>query len=405
MAHFKKPGWTQFPNEIFDQLMPVLSGAQFKVLCLIARQTAGWHKDRERLSLVQIMDRTGLSRQGTVDSIQALEEKDYIVKGGGVMRSRTDKPEACWYELSVEDSGGEYEENGTVNSVDRSGNNQQSTQLTVEETGTVNSVDRSTVNSVDSPIRSKEIKEIDIKESSDLQLDEDVSVFIKNAYRRSRGAKVTSANIKQANHRILELEVSYGPEEFRQSLWAYLSESSEWLRQNKWPLAAFLKKMESCGAYQIPREEPRREVQQELPGTEPPQCPILDMSQIAARYHELAPHAPKFFLSSGSKPEFPALHDPEFFPRMDEVFMKVESLWSTGRTKNITWLNLPWVMKSKNGVLNWNTLMMGTIDGMCRDEAGGGKNSTLSPGEAEDLKTRTIAMLARKRKEREKSAV
>lgn len=248
----------------------------------------------------------------------------------------------------------------------------------------------------------------------DLQLDEEPMAFVKNAYRQSRPAKLPNASeLKRfrIEERVTELECGYGPEEFRTALWAYLGESTDWARQNKWPLAAFLKKMESCGAFTIPKSPtPRIEnvrfdpvyrapVQAELPGTEPPVCPKLDMDQIAARYKELAPHAPPLIMSRGSRPDFPALHDPDFFARMDDIFRKMESLWLIGTKDEIGWLNLPWVMKSRDGLLNWNALMMGSLDGMCgRKSAPSSGNRPMTKQESQRVADSAIALLRKGKK-------
>jgi phage replication O-like protein O len=55
---------TQVPNCIMDEHMRNLTGSALKVLLLICRKTIGWHKDRDRISQSQIMEATGLSKNG-----------------------------------------------------------------------------------------------------------------------------------------------------------------------------------------------------------------------------------------------------------------------------------------------------------------------------------------------------
>lgn len=55
---------TQVPNCIMDEHMRNLSGSALKVLLLICRKTIGWHKERDRISQSQIMEATGLSKNG-----------------------------------------------------------------------------------------------------------------------------------------------------------------------------------------------------------------------------------------------------------------------------------------------------------------------------------------------------
>lgn len=62
------PNYTQIPN-VLIALMPEMGEAELKVTLAIARKTFGWHKDRDKLSLSQLMDLTGLSRQGVINGI------------------------------------------------------------------------------------------------------------------------------------------------------------------------------------------------------------------------------------------------------------------------------------------------------------------------------------------------
>jgi len=64
---------TQIPNIIFDQFMAKMSHAEFKIVMAVARKTYGWHKDKDRISLTQIIELTGVSRQKILDSIKSLD--------------------------------------------------------------------------------------------------------------------------------------------------------------------------------------------------------------------------------------------------------------------------------------------------------------------------------------------
>lgn len=81
----------------------------------------------------------------------------------------------------------------------------------------------------------------DTEKTYDLQDGTSVLEFVKNAYRQSRGAKITNADLKRFAERIMEAEQSASPEEFRTGLWKFLETSSDWLRENKWPIMAYLK--------------------------------------------------------------------------------------------------------------------------------------------------------------------
>jgi len=91
IRRFKVPSHTQVPNEIFDELMHDLSGAEFKVLCYIARRTYGFHRIEDSISLKQICEGiltrdgrrldhgTGLARSTAVLAIRGLVSQGLIL--------------------------------------------------------------------------------------------------------------------------------------------------------------------------------------------------------------------------------------------------------------------------------------------------------------------------------------
>src|SRR5512139_3555468 len=92
--HFKgfiSPRYTQVPDELFDELMAHLSGAELKVLLYIIGRTFGIKKDNDDISLSQnckgiimrsgeVLDKgTGLSKQSVVTALKGLIEKKAII--------------------------------------------------------------------------------------------------------------------------------------------------------------------------------------------------------------------------------------------------------------------------------------------------------------------------------------
>jgi hypothetical protein len=87
---FSKPTFTQVPDEVFDELMPRLSGSEFKVLMYIVRRTFGFKKDSDSISLTQMTDGiktrdgrqldhgAGLARSTAVAALNGLIEKGVI---------------------------------------------------------------------------------------------------------------------------------------------------------------------------------------------------------------------------------------------------------------------------------------------------------------------------------------
>jgi hypothetical protein len=87
---FQFPTTTPVPDEVFDVLMPQLSGAALKVLLYICRRTFGFKKASDSISLSQIAtgittrdgrvldSGTGLSKRHVINALKVLEKKNII---------------------------------------------------------------------------------------------------------------------------------------------------------------------------------------------------------------------------------------------------------------------------------------------------------------------------------------
>ncbi len=71
--------FTQIPNYIIDS-MATMHRSTFAVVMWVARQTVGWQKQWDRISLTQFQDGTGLSRQGVIDAIADAVERGWIAQ-------------------------------------------------------------------------------------------------------------------------------------------------------------------------------------------------------------------------------------------------------------------------------------------------------------------------------------
>jgi phage replication O-like protein O len=76
MSEFK-PNTTPYPNFLFE-IMHTLCESEIKVLNAIVRKTYGWHKEKDKISLSQMMKLTGLSRQACHDGKEGLIAKGII---------------------------------------------------------------------------------------------------------------------------------------------------------------------------------------------------------------------------------------------------------------------------------------------------------------------------------------
>lgn len=65
------PNHTQTPNEFYDHYLRIIDNmAELKVTLVAIRKTFGWHKERDRISLSQFEELTGLSRPSCIDGIR-----------------------------------------------------------------------------------------------------------------------------------------------------------------------------------------------------------------------------------------------------------------------------------------------------------------------------------------------
>jgi phage replication O-like protein O len=96
--------YTVVPDDLFDDLLPELSGAELKVLLYIVRRTFGFKKDADTISLQQIckgittkdgrrLDRgTGLSEPTVVTAIKGLVAKNIIAATRQRSAAKGDEP-------------------------------------------------------------------------------------------------------------------------------------------------------------------------------------------------------------------------------------------------------------------------------------------------------------------------
>lgn len=74
----KKPNYFSFPNEVVDEHLKSLSGAELRILLLLFRETKGWRRDTTVLSISRIMELTGLGKSSICEASRSLEEKTLI---------------------------------------------------------------------------------------------------------------------------------------------------------------------------------------------------------------------------------------------------------------------------------------------------------------------------------------
>jgi len=89
---FSSPRYTQVPDEVFDELLSELTGAELKVLMYVIRRTFGFKRDSDHISLSQmvngivkkdgvVLDKgTGLAKDSVVRATKSLVEKGILIR-------------------------------------------------------------------------------------------------------------------------------------------------------------------------------------------------------------------------------------------------------------------------------------------------------------------------------------
>ena len=76
---FEKPNHTQTPNSFFDEsLRHITSLPELKVVLAVIRKTLGWQKEKDRISMSQIRDLTGMKQQSVKRGIDLALEHGFI---------------------------------------------------------------------------------------------------------------------------------------------------------------------------------------------------------------------------------------------------------------------------------------------------------------------------------------
>src|SRR3954466_979968 len=113
---FRSPSYTPVPDELFDELLVDLSGAELKVLLYIIRRTFGFKRESDNISLSQmltglktqdgrVLDRgVGLSKKTLLVALRALRERGVIVAEWRQSVEKGNEPTAyCLNVLSPDD--------------------------------------------------------------------------------------------------------------------------------------------------------------------------------------------------------------------------------------------------------------------------------------------------------------
>ncbi len=70
------PNYTPVPDELFDEQLPDLSGAELKVLLYIMRRTFGFKRDSDNISISQMLNGLRSRNNYQMDRGVGLEQED-----------------------------------------------------------------------------------------------------------------------------------------------------------------------------------------------------------------------------------------------------------------------------------------------------------------------------------------
>ena len=111
---------TPFPNWLLDKLMPDLRDTEWRLICVIVRQTLGWRdpqtgkrKQMDWLTQGQLKRRTGRASEAISHAIDALVRQGIIevVDNSGAIYESADERRRCtknlYYRLAAREAGGE----------------------------------------------------------------------------------------------------------------------------------------------------------------------------------------------------------------------------------------------------------------------------------------------------------
>jgi len=72
-------GYTRFPNWLLDEAMPNCDSSEWAILCAVVRNTAGWNKPSQRMSIADFSTATGIKgRQNITRAVKSLLDKGYL---------------------------------------------------------------------------------------------------------------------------------------------------------------------------------------------------------------------------------------------------------------------------------------------------------------------------------------
>lgn len=218
-------------------------------------------------------------------------------------------------------------------------------------------------------------------DTEDLNMEDPIETFTRNLYNQKRRLrlKFTTGEGKKLAERLQRAEERAGPEEFRRGLIAYLEENSDWAFTNKWPLAGFLKRVESNGEYSRARTAapirsvpaPRMAVSHAPPAI-PPAAPngvpkgesgLPVPVEIWNRIVTAGPSVQEWDCSNGyHKLLKENWHDQRFRDNFDKFCVTCQEILVLRGSGELWWMTFLWLLKPAN----WFKFVSGQMEPMAK---------------------------------------
>ena len=360
---FRAPGFTQIPNEIFDDFMPTMGPNAFKVLCLVARRTFGYHRQSDSLSLADIATGTGMAKSTVQVAVSFLVDEGFIDRAIQVDGEGGFTP--SMYCLSVEEESTPLHRNPVEGDTEIR-------HTPIPESGTP-----------PTPLRDKEVfkeknKEREQQESlNSVGRTQPITEFtVKMMVGKFKRLKGVSSFGKGMKDLVAEKTLALAGSMNENDLLAAFDQFAEADFWKGWEAAhivrSFFKGVTAYGPDTFRGLRPdttqpaRVEAAPYDSGVSYPACPPLD---FVARWNELVPAKPWEAFGS-ARPK--AYEDPQFSARFDEVCRAAARLIDGGA--NITFGYLLKVDNSTT-LYNWQVLLNGGLDWMARGSKKAGRST------------------------------
>lgn len=387
VAKIKKPNYTQIPNVILDQVN-LFTAEQFKIIIFISRKFFGWKhwtKAKRTVGIKGISLKTGVSKSCVKTSLLALKAKGFITVEKNVGEDGRSLPNT--YGINVQEfkirkdtrgrekATGEGPGKSQYGSPDGQGRGRE-TARKEKETFFIETLQEEQKQTVPGNLPEPSVSPQDqnlqpasnfqeptplpdsgfplpgdeIVETSDFRTEMELRHFVKYAYGKTKGAKVTSTDITKNAERLEECEAEYGVIEFRGALLNFLASDNNKVRASKWALSMFLRdplrNMDSsprstrqtggykASAWAAPSVDTSRE-SAARPAEDSPDPALL----FVDKWNTINPDRPVGALMAATAAKVRAAAKDEDFVRVhEELFTKVGKFIAAGQDIDFAWM-------------------------------------------------------------------